>query len=89
MIWSEQSPLILILWERMSHGYYYIRLGMMDIATWQERMWILDWWDFPYSAILKFLNIHDYINGKIRLGSNTFKFKKKKNLIKAESKLDS
>ena len=58
----------------------------MYIATWQERMWILDWWDFPYSAILKFLNIHDYINGKIWLGSDIFK---SNNLIKADSKLGS
>ena len=80
MFWSQHPPLILILWERMSYGYYYIRLGVIDIATWEERMWILDWWDFPYSAILKFLNIHDYNNGKIRLGRNIFfKFKKKKN----------
>ena len=58
----------------------------MYIATWQERMLILDWWDFPYSAILKFLNIHDYINGKIWLGSDIFK---SKNLIKADSELGS
>ena len=30
-----------------------IRLGVRDIATWQEGMWIVDWWDFPYSATLK------------------------------------
>ena len=32
------------------------------------------------------MNIYDYINGKIWLGSNIFK---PKNLIKAESELDS
>ena len=41
---------------------------------------------FPLFGHFEVLNIHDYINGKIRLSSSIFK---SKNLIKAESVLDS
>ena len=41
---------------------------------------------FPLFGHFEVLNIHYYINGKIRLGSSIFK---SKNPIKAESVLDS